>query len=78
MNKTLFPKLSKAQTEFLDKLLDGSEIQVDYTDSRYTEYSLVSEQGDVESLSIGTFLCLKKYGLIKIKYCPALDIERWS
>lgn len=73
-----FPKLSKCQAEILDKLIWGYEIQVDYTDVRHTEYSLVSDGGDVERLSIGTFLFLKRHNLIRHKYSPALDIERWS
>ena len=73
-----FPRLSKCQAEILDKLIWGYEIQVDYSDVRHTEYSLVSDGGDIERLTIGTFLFLKRHGLIKHKWSPALDIERWS
>ncbi len=71
------PKLSRVQVDVLDKLLDGWEIQVDYTNVEKHEVTLISDEADA-AISWATFHRLKDTGLIKKKYCPAMDIERWS
>ncbi len=71
------PKLSKCQLEVLDKLLDGWEIQVDYTNIEKHQVTLISDEADA-AIGWATFHRLKDTGLIKKKYCPAMDIERWS
>lgn len=74
---TKFPKMSDTQCRVLDALVNGAEIQVTYFNSRY-EYSLCHENGDSEEIKSATFNRLKEVGLIKHKWTPSLNVERWS
>ena len=57
----------------------GAEIQVDINfDKCCTEYTLVEEGGDTETIRKDTFEKLKKAGAIQLKWRPAVFVERWG
>jgi hypothetical protein len=57
----------------------GAEIQVDINfDKCCTEYTLVEEGGDTETIRKDTFEKLKKVGAIQLKWKPAVFVERWG
>jgi hypothetical protein len=57
----------------------GAEIQVDINfDKGCTEYTLVEEGGDTETIRKDTFEKLKKVGAIQLKWKPAVFVERWG
>ena len=57
----------------------GAEIQVDINfDKGCTEYTLVEEGGDTETVRKDTFEKLKKVGAIQLKWKPAVFVERWG
>jgi hypothetical protein len=57
----------------------GAEIQVDINFGKgCTEYTLVEEGGDTETIRKDTFEKLKKVGAIQLKWKPAVFVERWG
>jgi hypothetical protein len=57
----------------------GAEIQVHINfDKGCTEYTLVEEGGETETIRKDTFDNLKKVGAIKLKWKPAVFVERWG
>ena len=54
------PKLSKTQVDVLDKILNGWEIQVDYTNIEKHEVTLISDKADA-AISWATFSQTKRY-----------------
>lgn len=57
----------------------GAEIQVDINfDKGCTEYTLVEEDGNIETIRKDTFEKLKKVGAIQLKWKPAVFVERWG
>lgn len=71
------PKLSNEQVRILDAVIDGAEIQKDYENGRYA-YTLCKDNGDCETVRRDTFDKLKSVGLIKLKWRPTEDVERWG
>jgi hypothetical protein len=57
----------------------GAEIQVDINfDKGRTEYTLVEEGGNIETIRKDTFEKLKKVGAIQLKWNPSVFVERWG
>lgn len=57
----------------------GAEIQVDINfEKGCTEYTLVEDGGDTETIRKDTFEKLKKVGAIQLKWKPAVFVERWG
>ena len=57
----------------------GAEIQVDINFNKgCTEYTLVEEGGDTETIRKDTFEKLKNVGAIQLKWKPAVFVERWG
>ena len=57
----------------------GAEIQIDINfDKGCTEYTLVEECGDTETIRKDTFEKLKNVGAIQLKWKPAVFVERWG
>lgn len=71
------PKLSNEQIRILDAVIDGAEIQKDYENEQYV-YTLCFDNGDCETVRRDTFDKLKSVGLIKLKWRPTEDVERWG
>lgn len=71
------PKLSNEQVRILDAVIDGAEIQEDYENEQYV-YTLCFDDGNSETVRKDTFEKLKNCGLIKLKWRPSLNIERWG
>lgn len=71
------PKLSKEQIRILDAVIDGAEIQEDFENEKYV-YTLCKDDGDSETVRRDTFERLKETGLIKLKWRPSIDVERWG
>jgi hypothetical protein len=71
------PKLTKEQVRVLDEIILGSEIQVTPENGKYV-YDLIDDSGNYESIKSSTFFRLRDSQLIKLKYRPSIDIERWS
>lgn len=55
----------------------GAEIQVDWENDKYT-YTLVHQNGDIETVRSDTFNKLKRLNLISLKWRPSINVERWS
>lgn len=71
------PKLSNEQVRILDAVIDGAEIQEDYENEQYV-YTLCFDDGNSETVRKDTFEKLKNCGLIKLKWRPSLNVERWG
>lgn len=71
------PKLTNEQIRILDAVIDGAEIQEDWENEQFV-YSLCYDNGDIETVRIDTFKKLKNCGLIKLKWRPAENVERWG
>ena len=69
------PKLTKEQNRILEKIIEGAEIQVDWDNEVYT---LCEDSGDSSTVRRDTFERLKESGLIKLKWKPSIDVERWG
>lgn len=70
-------KLTKFQHELLDWIIEGAEIQV--TQIRDTVvYEVVFEDGDSRLIPRESFRALQSRGLIKRKWNPSIDAERWG
>lgn len=70
-------KLTEFQNKLLGWTLDGAEIQVTQTGDK-VQYDVCFENGDSESIKAKSFEALKNQGLIKRKYNPSIDAERWA
>ncbi len=55
----------------------GAEIQVDWENEKHT-YTLVHQNGDIETVRSDTFNKLKRLNLIFLKWRPSINVERWS
>lgn len=71
------PKLTREQNRILEKIIEGAEIQVDRENDQYV-YTLCEDTGDSSTVRRDTFLRLKESGLIKLKWRPSIDVERWG
>lgn len=71
------PKLTKEQNRILEKIIEGAEIQVDWENEQYV-YTLCEDTGDTSTVRKDTFERLKESGLIKLKWRPSIDVERWG
>ncbi len=71
------PKLSNEQIRILDAVIDGAEIQGDFENEQYV-YTLCFDNGNSETVRKDTFEKLKTCGLIKMKWKPSIDVERWG
>jgi hypothetical protein len=71
------PKLTKIQNSILEKIITGAEIQVDWGNEQYT-YTLCEDNGNASTVRKDTFERLKESGLIKLKWTPSIDVERWG
>lgn len=71
------PKLTREQNRILEKIIEGAEIQVDWENDQYV-YTLCEDTGDSSTVRRDTFLRLKESGLIKLKWRPSIDVERWG
>ena len=71
------PKLTKEQNRILEKIIEGAEIQVDWENEQYV-YTLCEDCGDSSTVRRDTFERLKESGLIKLKWRPSIDVERWG
>ena len=71
------PKLTKEQNRILDEIINGAEIQEDFENEQYV-YTLCTPEGDTETIRRDTFQKLKETGLIKLKWKPSIDVERWG
>lgn len=71
------PKLTKEQNRILDEIIHGAEIQEDFENGQYV-YTLLTPLGDSETVRRETFQRLKETGLIKLKWRPSIDVERWG
>jgi len=71
------PKLTKEQNRILEKIIEGAEIQVDWENGQYV-YTLCEDCGDSSTVRRDTFERLKESGLIKLKWRPSIDVERWG
>jgi len=72
-----WPKLSETQSRILEAIIFGAEIQVTLFDEKYT-YDLCYENGDDETINVRTFEKLRDLGLVKLKWRPAENVERWA
>ncbi len=77
MNIGKLPKLTKEQNRILDEIIHGAEIQVTPENGKYV-YDLIDDDGNIETIRSDTFIRLRDSNLIKLKYRPSIDIERWS
>ena len=73
----VIPKLSKEQNRVLEAVIDGAEIQEDYENEQYV-YTLCFDDGNSETVRKDTFEKIKNCGLIKLKWRPSLNVERWG
>lgn len=71
------PKLTKEQCRILDEIINGAEIQEDFENGKYV-YTLCKDNGDIETVRRDTFERLKETELIKLKWRPSIDVERWG
>jgi uncharacterized protein YjhX (UPF0386 family) len=71
------PKLTKEQNRILEKIIEGAEIQIERENDQYI-YTLCEDCGDTSTVRKDTFERLKESGLIKLKWKPSIDIERWG
>lgn len=71
------PKLSKEQNRILEKIIEGAEIQVDWENEKIC-YTLCEDSGDTSPVRRDTFERLRDTGLIKMKWRPSIDVERWG
>lgn len=55
----------------------GAEIQVDWENEKHI-YTLVHQNGDIETVRSDTFNKLKRLNLISLKWRPSINVERWS
>lgn len=69
--------LTKEQNRILEKIIEGAEIQVDWENDQYV-YTLCEDTGDSSTVRRDTFMRLKESGLIKLKWIPSIDVERWG
>lgn len=76
-HKMTIPKLSKPQNKALQEILEGAEIQVHRENERYV-YTMCYEDGNCRQLTASIWSKLSGTGLIKLKWRPAEDVERWA
>ncbi|MGB3452932.1 MAG: hypothetical protein WBA59_03780 [Moheibacter sp.] len=72
------PKLTKEQTRVLDEIINGAQIQLDYSNADSIAVDLIFENGNTEPIRNDTFNRLKETNLIKRLSTPAHCVELWS
>lgn len=69
--------LSREQLRVLDKIIEGAEIQINM-DMEQITFVLCEPGGDISPIRRATFERLSFAGLIKLKWRPSIDVERWG
>lgn len=72
------PKLTKEQTRVLDEIINGAQIQLDYSNTDSIAVDLIFENGNIEPIRNDTFNRLKETNLIKRRSTPTHCVELWS
>lgn len=72
------PKLTKEQTRVLDEIINGAQIQLDYSNRDAITVDLIFENENTEPIRNDTFNRLKETNLIKRLSTSGHCVERWS